>query len=268
MSSKLSQIVRNIIFAGKLAGWRQALAAIVIGNIVNKEGINKNVAGKTAIVIAPHPDDEIMGCGGALSLWRKYGGKISVHYIFDGTRGTSNGSRDYDLKKIRKQEAQKGLKIIGGGDQIFYNIEDGSTNCIKSKEIIVSIINKIKLSKSCALFIPWFGEENLDHKATYRIAKNIIRTAIRMKFHNKIQIWLYEVWTPLVPNQIVCIDDVVELKKRAISAHQSQLKSTDYLSAALGLNAYRGVINAKNGKYAEAFMVMSAYRLFKIEQQR
>jgi len=64
----------------------------------------------------------------------------------------------------------------------------------------------------------------------------------------------YEVWTPLFPNCVVRIDATLELKKRALACYQSQLVHTDYLHAAIGLNAYRSLaLGGKTGQFAEAF---------------
>ena len=66
----------------------------------------------------------------------------------------------------------------------------------------------------------------------------------------------YEVWTPLFPNRLVEINDVVGMKRQALQHYQSQLIENDYLHASLGLNAYRAIaLSQKHGGFAEAFFV-------------
>lgn len=111
--------------------------------------------------------------------------------------------------------------------------------------MIDTISREINQTRDCALFIPWFGEENVDHKETYEIDSNLIR---KITSQIKIQIWMYEVWTPLVPNVSIDITQQMIIKKQALRFHKSQLKSLDYISAINGLNAYRGLLmpRAKN----------------------
>ena len=64
----------------------------------------------------------------------------------------------------------------------------------------------------------------------------------------------YEVWTPLFPNCVVKIDDVLEIKKRALAEYRSQLAEFDYLHTSVALNAYRSAaFSGQHGLYAEAF---------------
>jgi LmbE family N-acetylglucosaminyl deacetylase len=60
------------------------------------------------------------------------------------------------------------------------------------------------------------------------------------------------VWTPLYPNRIVDISGVVEIKKRAIGAHHSQVSVIDYVEKIIGLNSFRSM-TAKGVRFAEAF---------------
>ena len=54
-------------------------------------------------------------------------------------------------------------------------------------------------------------------------------------------LWLYEVWTPMLPNTLVPIDATISYKQVAIERHRSQLKVLDYRAAFLGLAAYRAL---------------------------
>jgi len=74
---------------------------------------------------------------------------------------------------------------------------------------------------------------------------------------------LYEIWSPNFANVFLKIDRVVGDKKKAISAFKSQLKSRNYLEAAIALNQYRGNIFG-TGKFAEAYFSCPAELLVKL----
>jgi LmbE family N-acetylglucosaminyl deacetylase len=67
----------------------------------------------------------------------------------------------------------------------------------------------------------------------------------------------YEVWTPLFPNYLVEISDVIAIKRQALEKYQSQLADSDYVHTALGLNAYRSSALLETHGYAEAFFYAS-----------
>ena len=64
------------------------------------------------LVISPHPDDEIFGCGGALALYRKQGAQIHVHVLTDGA-GYATASERAAIYDLRQAETQAALKQIG-----------------------------------------------------------------------------------------------------------------------------------------------------------
>lgn len=68
----------------------------------------------------------------------------------------------------------------------------------------------------------------------------------------KIQIWAYEIWTPIFINRLVDISLYIKTKQEAILAHESQIATRGYDKAILGLNQYRAEINKISG-FAEGF---------------
>ena len=70
--------------------------------------------GRTAVV-APHPDDESLGCGGAIALLTRFGLSVSVLFISDGTKSHPT-SRKYPmlrLRDLRESEAREALARLG-----------------------------------------------------------------------------------------------------------------------------------------------------------
>src|SRR5262245_51467251 len=101
------------------------------------------------------------------------------------------------------------------------------------------------------VYLPFFLDEHPDHKATTQV---LLDAAEGLGF--QFDCCAYEVWTPLFPNCFVEIDDVVEVKKKALSHYHSQLADKDYIHASLGLNAYRSIaLLNNNGGFAEAFFL-------------
>lgn len=70
------------------------------------------------------------------------------------------------------------------------------------------------------------------------------------------ELWLYEVWTPLLPNGAVDISGVARSKREAIGSYHSQMGPVDHADAALSLNRYRGLL-LPGAEYVEAFLCAS-----------
>lgn len=211
------------------------------------------------LVLSPHPDDDAFALGGTIYKLARAGEEVTVLYLCDGSKGTRQGIRDSSLIIRRKKEAQEAGKILGINELIFWRFSDGRLEANRTSiKALSSLIEEIMPDM---VILPSFLDDHPDHKATNAIFYGSI-------FGNKFastfippSICMYELWTPIFPNRIIDITDVIEKKKQAVICHQSQLKSRRYDEAVLALNKYRAEINGIKGS-AEAFFIstVKAYK--------
>jgi LmbE family N-acetylglucosaminyl deacetylase len=213
-------------------------------------------AGGKIVVLAPHMDDETLGCGGTIARHVQAGAQVTVIFLTDGRRGGSmcagmtgaeRDNRQREIIEVRKREAQHAGKILGVQSIVFLDAEDMRLNAdIRVPGSLRDILGRE--APDC-LYLPSFLDQHPDHRA----ATSVLLAAVagtRLEFECR----GYEVWTPLFPNCVIKIDATIELKKRAIACYQSQLEQTDYLHAAIGLNAHRSLaLGGMAGRFAEAF---------------
>lgn len=258
MVQKIIQMARNAQIAARLAGYKYAIRTILRSNI-GLETIEKPFTkNDNLVIVAPHPDDDVLGCGGTMAKAINSGAKVFVVYITNGIHGTPDGKLDRKLAKIRRVEAVKALAAIGPVSTKFFNYNDGNFAC--SKQASTKIAQLINPLENVHIFTPWFFDEQPDHKEVTKT----VSLALRQISSSKIKrIWQYEIWTAIVANRILPISDVLDNKLNAISAHKSQLKARDYSQAILGLNNYRGHIGNINGP-AETFFVSTKKEFFKL----
>jgi LmbE family N-acetylglucosaminyl deacetylase len=210
--------------------------------------ILKNINAKSALVLAPHPDDDVFGLGGTLSILAKNRTNVSVAYFCDGALGDLDGKeRNPELIEIRKKEAKKAGEILGFDNLTFFGYMDGKLS--SGTSVVRALQDLIIKTKPDIIFVPSFLDNHPDHRATNAILINALNSSTTLTVK---EIWSYEIWTVIFPNRIVDITDNIELKKKAMGAHVSQLKSRGYDKAILGLNQYRAEINNLSG-YAEGF---------------
>jgi LmbE family N-acetylglucosaminyl deacetylase len=218
----------------------------------------------TVLVFAPHPDDEVIGCGGTLALHALQGDPIHVVVAFDGaasdrgTLGDSGDERSRELAALRRAEAlDAGAVLCGGSGRIEYLFldhpeghEPDERELARGVRQLADIVRDV-VPRS--VYAPWIGEHHLDHHVLSRAVRLAMIQAGGDFLDEDMAAWGYEVWTPLVPTRVVDISPVVDVKRAALREHASQLVLRDLVHAALGLNAQRSLYLAPGARAGEAF---------------
>jgi len=206
--------------------------------------------GSNVLVLSPHPDDDILGCGGTLAKHKKAGHTITSVTLTDGSLGDPSFPDSNTLIREREAESERAAQIIGISRCEFLREKDQKLECNES--IVKKVANLLDKIKPDLLYLPFFLDNHPDHAAThkifYRVAqKNTVQT----------NCCLYETWAPLYPNILVDVSTEMALKVRAIEEYKTQLKHYDYVRICKGLNAYRSMLFGAKSEYAEAFYFIS-----------
>jgi LmbE family N-acetylglucosaminyl deacetylase len=202
------------------------------------------------LVIAPHPDDESIGCGGTLCKHTANGDHVVAVFLTSGELGLKHLS-SAEAWKIREQEARTATRILGLAETHFLRGPDWTLADHISK-IAADLRPIMKGELPDLVYLPHPREWHPDHKA----ALPIVREALDgTKLPTPI-LRAYEVWTPNPEyDQVENITSVMPRKMRAIRAHRSQLKDLAYDRAAHGLNEYRGALSGRC-RFAEVFQAL------------
>jgi len=191
------------------------------------------------LVIAPHPDDESIGCGGIMALNNT---KFKVICLTHGENPVRNleFNNAMDFLGVEHEMLNLKDKHIIDGEKEFENINFQGFNYI---------------------FIPYIFDQHKDHKAVSLLLEKTLQNC---KPDTKIV--FYEVWSAMnMPNYFVDISTVIEKKKAAINFHQSQVSEKNYSEKITGLNKYRGML--ANIDAAETFTVLSLKDFKKIVEE-
>ena len=202
------------------------------------------------LVIAPHPDDETIGCGGALCLHHQRGDRTAVAFLTSGELGLKH----LPLEKawaVREKEAKAASKILGLAKIHFLRQPDWMLG--DSLKAAARALRPVLLAeKPQLIYVPHEAEWHPDHQA----ALLALRLAFKGWRDPAPELRAYEVWTPLTTHDHVAdITRVMTRKLRALRSHRSQLSEFNYERAVRGLNAFRGEMAAKC-RYAEVFQTI------------
>lgn len=214
------------------------------------------------LVVAPHHDDEVIGCGGTIFKHYKKNDKVWVVYVTAGWSGIPKIKSKEKAIKIREREAHNACKILGVQKAIFLREDDRNIYNKKGK-IIQELIKIIRDIKPNLIYAPHLEEKDIEHRITYEAIKEatwLSRSPYLPKPDQPTKsiktIYLYEVWTPIKDYFTrEDITSVVDIKVKALLAYKSQSEYLNLVDAIIGLNMYRGSMVGTNKKFAEVFQV-------------
>jgi LmbE family N-acetylglucosaminyl deacetylase len=214
------------------------------------------------MVFAPHPDDDIIGCGGSIAKHVKKGDPVSIIYMTSGEAGSLE-TKPEQLAQIRETEARKATAELGVTDLVFLRNPDGYLEYNQNN--LDRIVSIIRTKKPTWVYIPHSADAVPDHQVTHRLVSEGVRRAAGPWFQDLgKQAWSvkhilgYEIWTPLqTVGHCENISDFMPVKLEALQRHKSQLQHIQYDQAIQGLNRYRGIMTGK-GDYCECFQLIQA----------
>lgn len=208
--------------------------------------LNEPIRGRV-LVLAPHPDDETLGCGGAIALHAKQGDEVHLIVATDGAGGDPDGIyRGVDYVQLRREETHEAAAFLGIRSMEFWDYPDG--RLAEFQGLSERLERTVSGFRPSILYYPSSIEAHPDHQALGRIIERMLQNGA-----DGLEALAYEIWTPIQPTHILNITPVWDLKLQAMQAYQSQTRYNDYIHEIGGLNAYRSIYMPSTG-YAEAFL--------------
>lgn len=217
---------------------------------------------KNILIIAPHADDEILGCGGSISKYNKLGYSIHVLVLTNASIGAPDL---YSAKYINiiRNESKKANKVIGTKKLYFENLPALNLNQYPTYKISNIIQNYILKIEPEIVFIPSANDIHDDHKKIFHASK----VAMRLKKESNLKkILSYEVlseteWNEeeksFNPNYFIKLSKSdINKKIKAFLRYSSQVQKFPHprsVEAIYSLSKIRGSQVFMN--YAEAFRV-------------
>ncbi|WP_340022730.1 PIG-L family deacetylase [Paenibacillus sp. FSL K6-1096] len=210
-------------------------------------GIGKIIKAAKVLVLSPHHDDEVIGCGGTLLTYLDDDTEIVIVYMTDGRFGIKP-----EDAWIRKEEAQKVWDKYDRVKQIFLDFEDTklTENSLEARGILTDLLNDFKPDM---IFTPWILDLHVDHRST----SIILRESLCQAELSNCTVSSYEVMCPAYSNHSVNITKKMEAKMSFLELYKSQHTYLNIKNTTLSLNEFRGhLFRLKSITYAEGFCVL------------
>lgn len=213
------------------------------------------------LVIAAHPDDEVLGVGGAIAKHSKKGDKVKVVILGEGITSRNPNNAEELLSRL-KEDSRRANRILGVEEVYFHSYPDNSFDSVPLLDIIKTIESHVNEFKPDIVYTHFWGDLNIDHKITYRAVitacrpiksiKKLLCFEILSSTEQNVQIQ-QNVFTP---NFYLNIEQELKLKVEAIKEYKSEIQKYPYPRSAEGIEIlakYRGLAIGCNA--AEAFFI-------------
>ncbi|MEM9557022.1 MAG: glycosyltransferase [Acidobacteriota bacterium] len=210
------------------------------------------------LVVAPHFDDEVLGCGGLLAGRIAAGAVVRVLFLSDGGAEPPAGTTREDYAARRRAESIAAGELLGIDGSDCLELPDGALE--QHLDAIAGGLRRALLSqRPDLLLVPSPFEVSADHRAAFAALHRLLAPLRAesddplLEVARALRVLAYEINRPLEPDLLVDVGDHLEGLERAMAAYASQQERHDYLGAALGLRSFRTLTLPAGVEAAEAY---------------
>ncbi len=210
------------------------------------------------LIIAAHPDDEILGCGGTIA---KLKDDHLINVIFMTNRVSARGKNRKNEIKERKDSTLKLFKYLSLPKPIFFNFPDNQMDKVPLLKIVKKIEKKIHLIKPTTIFTHYSHCLNIDHKKTYEAVITACRPInnISVKKILSFEIpsstdWALHKGKNFHPNYFIDISTTLNEKLKLIKYYKKELRNYPHSRSFTGIKSLASFRGTSCGvKFAEGF---------------
>lgn len=217
------------------------------------------------LIIAAHPDDEILGCGGTAARLAREGHDVYTAILGEGVTSRDDvrqrEKRETELAEL-KQQVRDANKVIGVRETFTYDFPDNRFDSVPLLDI-VKVVEELKTRlKPGVIFTHYEKDLNVDHRVTYRA----VLTATRpMKGETVKEIYSFEVLSSteweyprsFSPDCFYDISDTIDAKIKAMEKYPSELREYPHPRSLKGIRLNAEHWGMKTGlPFAEAFQLV------------
>lgn len=201
---------------------------------------------RRALLLAPHPDDETLACGGTAALLAAAGTDVRVVVLTDG-EAAKVALAGAEVRRRRRAEATEACRALGLPPPLRAGLPDGRLH-EHVPALAREVAGHLDGQRPELVLLPWFGDGHPDHEA--------VNDALVLAADGRddpVQVWGAETWVPAPVTRLVDVTAVEGRLRSAVAAHATAARSFD-LEAMLALKRYRSLHGLRGRGLAEGFL--------------
>jgi len=212
------------------------------------------------LIVAAHPDDEILGCGGTVMRLSNEGNDVYTLLLSKGAK-SRKGFTDKHLNELNSQ-IKKANKIMNVKGFYIYDFPDNKFDSVPLLDIVKTIEKAIEEIKPNIIFTHFKNDLNIDHRLTYKavitatrpIENSFVKTIYSFEILSSTE-WNYPF--TFVPNVFFNIEDTLDKKIEAIKCYKNEIREYPHPRSIKGIE----ILAQKRGmeiglKVAEGFCLV------------
>lgn len=227
--------------------------------------VTKKLEGDRILVLAPHVDDELIGCGGALMHYIKNGKDVSIAFLTEGAKRSAEMGIQ-NMAEVREQEAREAANVIGIHQDNLYFLqgEDGNLRHSPIESKLKVVLQKVQPD---TVFLPVVIDTHGDHRAVslhlYKVLEDLLE---KKECHRMTRLYMYEVQSPITHyygNVVLDISSNMDRKRSLmLTGYPSQ---KDLPSFAGLMDQYNGILFGMDG--AEIYLRSDINRFMSVMKE-
>ncbi|MEL6891175.1 MAG: PIG-L deacetylase family protein [Actinomycetota bacterium] len=220
-----------------------------------------------ALIIAPHADDEVLGCGGLMAALADHGADVRVLYAtLDGMTHAGHGAVSYEE---RRREVADVAELFGFDWEVLYENQDAveRLDVMPRREVVSWIERHVRSDRPQLVLVPSGGDYDQDHQEMFAAAVAALRP-IAPSFGGWIapMVLVYEssklTWSTIQPERPSVfhdISDTLDRKLQGLATYRSQARVAPHVRSPEAVTALAEWRGTEIGvRYAEAYALLRA----------
>ena len=221
------------------------------------------MSNKKILIVAAHPDDEVLGCFGTVAKLIKKGYEAYT-LILSGGKTSRNNYSQADLDEL-KTETQKANAIIGIKKVFMADFPDNAFDSVPLLNIVKKIEDVKQEIRPEIIFTHHVGDMNVDHQITHKavltatrpMVDECVKTIYSMEIPSSTEWNSFSEISIFVPDVFFEIEDTIDIKLTAMAEYASELREYPHPRSLRHLKELAKVNGTKNGlNYSENFKLV------------
>jgi LmbE family N-acetylglucosaminyl deacetylase len=199
------------------------------------------------LVVAAHPDDEILGCGGTMTRLTREGHEVRIAILAEGMSSRFAQREDADQKQLQRlhAQAQQAADKVGAKELILCKLPDNRMDTVPLLDVVKLVEDLVERFRPEVIYTHHPGDLNVDHGVVHRAVLTATRPApgqcVREIYAFEVPSsteWAFQHVEPLFrPNVFVDITETLETKIKALACYDTEMREFPHPRSAEALRA-------------------------------
>ena len=190
------------------------------------------------LVVAAHPDDEILGCGGCVCKWSGMGAEVRALVLAEGltSRTADPESVDDNAKESLRENARESAEIVGYESICFESFPDNRMDSVDLLDVVLVIGGYIDRLRPDIVLTHHHGDLNIDHRVAFQavitacrpLAVNLVKTILSFETPSATE-WNFPYYAnTFSPNVFIDISEHIDKKLEALSCYVTESREAPH----------------------------------------